>query len=168
MEIRPKTESRSSRDFGDECLHEEVNYNRLYNRLCSQEQQWKEKQLEECPPNLLFCTEEELEGDECSGHTCLPEPIMPNFNVFNDYAINAKRWCKNTFDVLRKVEQPNINYYIVLTPYRKRTGMTLEQVVKHCKKNWRAIRLLITLETKKSDGTPINPHYNILITSKKY
>jgi len=58
-------------------------------------------------------------------------------------------------------------YYVVVTPYGKRKGMTFEDFELMIVKRWHPKAYLIIREDRKEDGTMINPHFNVLITTKK-
>lgn len=96
------------------------------------------------------------------------------YNIFNTYGYNARIIAKDIFKICRTYEKPDKNYYIVLTPYGTKKGTPLWIIINMIKKRWSPQRLIVTYEQYNgnyfapiSKRKKINPHYNIIITTKK-
>lgn len=112
-------------------------------------------------------TKQDLDDSCQASEECNDEVInTPKCNIFNQYGINAKELAKDLFGLIRTYELPYKNYYIVMTPYGERKGMTINEVVKIVKR-WGCHRTMITRETMSKLGKPVNPHYNIIITTTR-
>jgi len=91
---------------------------------------------------------------------------MPKGSLFRNVQ-RTRKHCEDTFNVSETYEQPYNQYYLVICPYGRKSGMDITQVANLIKKNYGAERILITRETMKEDGSKINPHYNVILTTKK-
>ena len=96
--------------------------------------------------------------------TTIEDRRIPKKCIFNNFGYRAKRRAVELFGIIRTYEKPFNNYYLVITPYGRRKGMSMPEVVKIVKR-YGCERVLITLEKKDKKGKPINPHYNIIITT---
>jgi len=73
---------------------------------------------------------------------------------------NLKKPCYN-------LDPPVFELYAVITPYWDRKGMSMVEVDSMIRKRWSPKRYMITYEDRDKDGDPINPHYNVLISTCK-
>lgn len=114
----------------------------------------------------VFSQAREEASDEVINSRVLAE-ATPNYNIFNEYVHNAKAGSIETFRLERSYERPYVNYYIVVTPYGNRKGMTMHDIKNIIRRRWSPERYILTREDTDDTGKRINPHYNILITTKK-
>lgn len=110
----------------------------------------------------LSATREEL-SDEVSIST---EDEIPSESLFKSYGTWARMKSIELFSLIRSYEKPYRNYYIVICPYGRKKGIKMDQIIKIVKR-WGCNRVIITRETMGKKGQSINPHYNIVITTKK-
>lgn len=102
----------------------------------------------------------------------IPECEDASSEVYSYNDTNSKifqllyNWCITRFKVQRSYESPYRTYYIVVTPFAKQRGVALGAIYKKYSKDG-CERILVTREKLTSDGRPINPHYNVLVTTKK-
>lgn len=95
------------------------------------------------------------------------DDIMPKNCIFDEYVHNAKSKSIEIFDLKRSYERPYVNYYIVITPYGNRKGISMHDIKNIVRRRWSPERYILTREDTNDSGVRVNPHYNILITTRK-
>nr|QKI29023.1 Rep [Kummerowia striata CRESS virus] len=112
-------------------------------------------------------TREEHSDEVSNSSTTIEDPIIPKESLFQQYGHWVKDKVKQIFKICRSYEQPYKNYYIVITPYGRKKGMQLDAIIKMIRR-WGCTRVIITKEVRsKETKRKINPHFNIIITTKK-
>jgi len=96
-------------------------------------------------------------------------PDMANHFIYDPEKVRDE--CTGYWDYLQNFGNEfypgYTTYYVVITPYGNRRGMTFPEVLTHIRKRWPSVRTFIGYEDRDSAGNRINPHYNIVVTTRK-